>query len=110
MYLHAEYKFQGTVNTISGKVDTINTHIDNVLNEAPKKLKVSVHASDADMEKIEKRLAEHRKWVVEENSCFRHWDTQVSAWPFRPVRRVGSAPHPCQELCASECWTSGAYK
>ena len=67
IYLRAEDKFQGAVNTISGKVDTINTHIDNVLNEAPTKLKVTVHASDADMEKIKKRLAEHRKWVVEEN-------------------------------------------
>ena len=67
MYLRAETKLDSVVTRISGKVDTVNTHIDNVLKQAPTKLKVSVHASDADMKKIEKRLAEHRKWVVEEN-------------------------------------------
>ena len=38
MYLRAEGKFQGAVNAISGKVDTINALIDDVLNEAPNKV------------------------------------------------------------------------
>ena len=64
MYLHAEDKFQGAVNTISGKVDTINTHIDNVLEKAPKKLKVSVEVRSEDWQKIEKMFDEHNKKIL----------------------------------------------
>ncbi|MBQ4483409.1 MAG: hypothetical protein II934_00140, partial [Prevotella sp.] len=35
------------VNTISGKVDTINETIDHVMDDAPSKLKVTVNVSDA---------------------------------------------------------------
>ena len=64
MYLRAEDKFQGSVNTISGKVDTINAHIDNVLEEAPKKLKVTVEVSSEDWQKIEKMFDEHNKKIL----------------------------------------------
>jgi chromosome segregation ATPase len=64
MYLRAEDKFQRSVNTISGKVDTINSHIDNVLKEAPTKLKVTVEVSSEDWQKIEKMFDEHNKKIL----------------------------------------------
>ena len=42
------------VNTICGKVDTINEHIDQVMKDAPTKLKATVNVSDDDREKMQK--------------------------------------------------------
>jgi chromosome segregation ATPase len=64
MYLHAEDKFQEALNTISGKVATINAHIDDVLKEAPTKLKVSVEVSSKDWQKIENMFDEHNKKIL----------------------------------------------
>ena len=64
MYLHAEDKFQEALNTISGKVATINAHIDDVLKEAPTRLKVSVEVSSEDWQKIEKMFDEHNKKIL----------------------------------------------
>ena len=47
-YQRAEAKLGGAVTTISKKVDTINQHIDKVLENAPTKLKVAVNVNDAD--------------------------------------------------------------
>ena len=51
------------VNTISGKVDTINEHIDQVMEDAPTKLKVSVNVSDADWQKMQEL---HNQWMEQE--------------------------------------------
>ena len=51
------------VNTISGKVDTINEHIDQVMEDAPTKLKVSVNVSDADWQKMQEL---HNQWMAQE--------------------------------------------
>ena len=51
------------VNTISGKVDTINKHIDHVMKDAPTKLKVTVNVSDADWQKMQEL---HNHWMVQE--------------------------------------------
>ena len=64
MYLHAEDKFQGAVNTISGKVATINSHIDDMLKEAPTKLNVSVEVRSEDWQKIEKMFDDHNKKIL----------------------------------------------
>ena len=48
------------VNTISNKVDTINEHIDQVMEDAPTKLKVSVNVSDADWQKMQEL---HTQWL-----------------------------------------------
>ena len=48
------------VNTISGKVDTINKHIDHVMEDAPTKLKVTVNVSDDDWEKMQ---GHHTQWL-----------------------------------------------
>ena len=45
-YNSAQTALGNAVGTISGKVDTINTHIDKVLEDAPTKLKVSVRVAD----------------------------------------------------------------
>ena len=55
-YQRAELKLDDAVNSISGKVGTINTHIDNILKEAPTKLQVSVNVSDADWQKIQNKF------------------------------------------------------
>ena len=64
MYLRAEDKFQGAVNTISGKVATINSHIDDMLKEAPTKLNVSVEVRSEDWQKIEKMFDDHNKKIL----------------------------------------------
>ena len=51
------------VNTISNKVDTINEHIDQVMEDAPTKLKVTVNVSDDDWEKMQ---GHHTQWLGEE--------------------------------------------
>ena len=51
------------VNTISGKIDTINKHIDHVIEDAPTKLKVTVNVSDDDWEKMQKL---HNQWMEQE--------------------------------------------
>ena len=52
------------VNTISGKVDTINKHIDHVMEDAPTKLKVSVNVADVDWQKIEDLFDQEHKWML----------------------------------------------
>ena len=51
------------VDTISGKVDTINTHIDNVLKETPTKLKVSVRVTDEDWKRIQDLFSKEHQWM-----------------------------------------------
>ena len=51
------------VNTISKKVDSINEHIDQVMEDAPTKLKVTVNVSDDDWEKMQ---GHHTQWLGEE--------------------------------------------
>ena len=63
-YQRAEVKLGGTVTTISQKVDTINQHIDKVLENAPTKLKVSVNVNDADWQKIQELFAKERQWIT----------------------------------------------
>ena len=63
-YQRAEAKLGGAVTTISKKVDTINRHIDKVLDNAPTKLKVSVNVNDADWQKIQELFAKERQWMT----------------------------------------------
>ena len=51
------------VTAISGKVDTINEHIDQVMEDAPTKLKVSVTVCDADWQKMQEL---HNQWMEQE--------------------------------------------
>ena len=51
------------VNTISGKVDTINEHIDHVMEDAPTKLKVTVTVCDTDWQKMQEL---HNQWMEQE--------------------------------------------
>ena len=51
------------VNTINKKVDSINEHIDQVMEDAPTKLKVTVNVSDDDWEKMQKL---HNQWMEQE--------------------------------------------
>ena len=54
------------VNTISGKVDTINENIDHVMEDAPTKLKVTVNVSDADWQRMQEL---HVQWMDQRNRC-----------------------------------------
>ena len=63
-YQRAESKLGGAVTTISKKVDTINQHIDKVLENAPTKLKVTVNVNDADWKKIQELFAKERQWMT----------------------------------------------
>ena len=63
-YQRAESKLGGAVTTISQKVDTINQHIDKVLENAPTKLKVSVNVNDADWQKMQQMFDEHNKQIL----------------------------------------------
>ncbi len=63
-YQRAEAKLGGAVTTISKKVDTINQHIDKVLENAPTKLKVAVNVNDADWQKMQQMFDEHNKQIL----------------------------------------------
>ena len=63
-YQRAERKLDDSVTTIRGKVDNINEHIDNLLKEAPDKLKVSVNVADADWKKIQELFDQEHKWML----------------------------------------------
>ena len=63
-YQRCERKLDSTVTDIRGKVDSINTHIDNVLKDAPTKLKVSVNVADADWQKIQDLFDQEHKWLL----------------------------------------------
>lgn len=63
-YNHAEINLNAAVKNIGDKVNTINTHIDDVIKNAPDKLKVTVHATDADMKLIQNMFATEHKWML----------------------------------------------
>lgn len=63
-YQRAELKLGNAVNSIGIKVDTINTHIDNLLRDAPDKLQVSVNVSDADWLRIQELFDKEHKWML----------------------------------------------
>lgn len=63
-YQRAEANLGGAVTTISKKVDTINQHIDKVMENAPTKLKVSVNVNDADWQKIQELFAKERQLMT----------------------------------------------
>ena len=77
-YQRAERKLDDSVTTISGKVDTINEHIDQVMEDAPTKLKVSVTVSDADWQKMQEL---HAQWLgQEEQKLANHDKQQETIW------------------------------
>ena len=55
------------VNTISKKVDSINEHIDQVMEDAPTKLKVTVNVSNADWQRMQEL---HNQWMEQEKQMF----------------------------------------
>ena len=63
-YQRAELKLGNAVNSIGIKVDTINTHIDNLLRDAPDNLQVSVNVSDADWLRIQELFDKEHKWIL----------------------------------------------
>ncbi len=63
-YQRAEKNLGGAVTTIGRKVDSINQHIDKVLENAPTQLKVSVKVNDADWQKIQELFAKERQWMT----------------------------------------------
>ena len=66
------------VNTISKKVDSINEHIDQVLEDAPTKLQVTVTVCDADWQKMQ---GLHTQWLGEEKQTLEdHHKRQEESW------------------------------
>ena len=66
------------VNTISGKVDTINKHIDHVMDDAPTKLKVTVTVCDTDWQKMQEL---HNQWMEKEKQMLAdHRKQQEVLW------------------------------
>ena len=63
-YQRAEVQLGGAVTTIGKKVDTINQHINKVLENAPNQLKVSVNVNDADWQKMQQMFDEHNKQIL----------------------------------------------
>ena len=57
-----ERRVNASVITISGKIDEINDHIDEVMKDAPNKLHVSV--SDTDMKTIQDMFDQEHKWML----------------------------------------------
>ena len=66
------------VNTISNKVDSINEHIDQVMEDAPTKLKVTVTVCDADWQKMQEL---HNQWMEKEKQMLAdHRKQQEVLW------------------------------
>ena len=66
------------VNTISNKVDSINEHIDQVMEDAPTKLKVTVNASDADWREMQEL---HIQWMEQEKQMLAdQYKQQETLW------------------------------
>ena len=66
------------VNTISKKVDSINEHIDQVMEDAPTKLKVTVNVSDADWQKMQEL---HAQWIEQEKQMLAdQYKQQETLW------------------------------
>ena len=63
-YQRAERKLNDSVTEIRGKVGTINEHIDNLLKDAPTKLKVTVKVADADWQKMQDLFDQEHKWMI----------------------------------------------
>ena len=64
------------VNTISNKVDSINEHIDQVMEDAPTKLKVTVTVCDTDWQKMQEL---HNQWMVQEKQMLADQHQQQEA-------------------------------
>ena len=75
-YQRAERKLDDSVTTISAKFDTINEHIDQVMEDAPTKLKVSVNVSDADWQKMQEL---HAQWMEQEKQMLADQHKQQEA-------------------------------
>ena len=66
------------VNTISDKVDTIDKHIDQVMEDAPTKLKVTVTVCDADWQKMQEL---HNQWMEQEKQMLvDQYKQQEESW------------------------------
>ena len=66
------------VNTISNKVDSINEHIDQVMEDAPTKLKVTVTVCDTDWQKMQEL---HNQWMEKEKQMLAdHRKQQEALW------------------------------
>ena len=66
------------VNTIRGKVDTIDKHIDQVLKDAPTKLKVTVTVCDTDWQKMQEL---HAQWLEQEKQMLAdQYKQQETLW------------------------------
>ena len=63
-YNSAQTALGNAVDTISGRVDSINTHIDKVLADAPTKLQVSVRVRDEDWQKIQEMHTKQQQWMT----------------------------------------------
>ena len=63
-YNSAQTALGNAVDTISGKVGTINDHIDKVLENAPTKLQVSVSVRDEDWQKIQEMHTKQQHWMT----------------------------------------------
>ena len=66
------------VNTISNKVDSINEHIDQIMEDAPTKLRVTVNVSDADWQKMQEL---HAQWLEQEKQMLAdQYKQQETLW------------------------------
>ena len=66
------------VNTISNKVDSINEHIDQVMEDAPTKLKVTVTVCDTDWQKMQEL---HNQWMEQEKQMLAdQYKQQETLW------------------------------
>ena len=81
-----EGKLGEAVLKISNKVDSINQHMDKVMENAPTKLKVSVNVNDADWQKIQELFAKERQWMTSQIQMHIHEVNSMFADERKKVR------------------------
>lgn len=67
IYRLFETNAKATVDGIYQKVDTINSHVDGVVQELPGKLQLKIHVTDGDKQWFLDRLGEHQVEVVDKH-------------------------------------------
>jgi hypothetical protein len=77
-YQRAEVQLGNVVNTINDKVYTIKKHIDQVMEDAPTKLKVTVTVCDTDWQKMQEL---HNQWMEQEKQMLAdQYKQQETLW------------------------------
>lgn len=78
-------------NNLTDKVNSINTHIDNLIKTAPEKLTIKLSVTDADKEELQNRQNAHYEEVKQaETEHYNNIDTLLCSYHQKNIVQVNS--------------------